>query len=91
MQCLEKFSTVGQLEAAMNLDGVDFAAKYGRDKPEDDDPVVVHCKSGRRSRTAAEKLTELGLTAVRTYKGSFDDWKGQGGRIAFPAKKKREL
>ena len=36
--------------------------------------VVIHCKSGKRSATAARKLQSLGYTRVWSLKGGIDAW-----------------
>ena len=42
-----------------------------------DKPVVVYCRSGNRSRTAAQILTDAGYTNVYDL-GGIIDWAGQG-------------
>jgi rhodanese-related sulfurtransferase len=39
-------------------------------------PVVVHCASGARSRTAAEQLAAAGFAVIDL--GAMDDWPGEG-------------
>ena len=41
--------------------------------PETDEPVLVYCRSGHRSAIAAEKLAELGYSAVYDF-GGIMDW-----------------
>lgn len=42
--------------------------------PEDrDKPILVYCRSGRRSKLAAESLVRLGYTAVLEF-GGINDW-----------------
>ena len=38
-------------------------------------PVFVYCKSGGRSRAAANKLIKAGYKEVYNLKGGFDSWK----------------
>jgi len=38
-------------------------------------PIVVYCRSGRRSSIAAETLAEMGYTDVSDF-GGIDNWKG---------------
>ena len=40
-------------------------------------PVAVYCRSGRRSRNAAERLSEKGYTVFNLDKG-FEGWKEAG-------------
>ena len=41
--------------------------------PEKDTPVLVYCRSGNRSKTASQKLAELGYTQVYEF-GGIKDW-----------------
>ena len=41
--------------------------------PEKDTTVLVYCRSGNRSKTAAQKLAELGYTEVYEF-GGIKDW-----------------
>lgn len=43
-------------------------------KFEKDRPVIVYCRSGRRSTIASEQLEQAGYTAIFNYQGSFNDW-----------------
>lgn len=40
-------------------------------------PVALYCKSGRRSREAAQKLSKAGFKVYNLYKG-IEDWKEHG-------------
>jgi len=42
-------------------------------------PIVVYCRSGRRSEIAAETLTAMGFTDVSDF-GGIDNWKGKLAR-----------
>jgi adenylyltransferase/sulfurtransferase len=37
-------------------------------------PVVVYCRSGQRSRTAARRLTEAGFDRVTSMRGGIRAW-----------------
>ena len=41
--------------------------------PEKDTPVLVYCRSGNRSKTASQKLADLGYTQVYEF-GGIKDW-----------------
>ncbi len=49
----------------------EFAALAGKT----DRPIVVYCRSGRRSAIAAKTLADLGYTNVADF-GGIDRWKG---------------
>lgn len=44
--------------------------------PDKDQLIMVYCRSGRRSKEAAEKLAKLGYTNVVEF-GGIIDWKGE--------------
>lgn len=44
--------------------------------PDKDQLIYVHCRSGRRSKQAAEKLIELGYTNIVEF-GGIQEWKGE--------------
>ena len=45
--------------------------------------IVLTCRSGQRSLTAAALLQEAGLPAHAHLAGGFLDWTGQGGPVAY--------
>ncbi|MCC2637763.1 MAG: hypothetical protein K0Q68_1482 [Moraxellaceae bacterium] len=45
-------------------------------------PVVVYCKSGRRSAIAAEFLEKQGFTQLEHLTGDMQDWQQQGRPVA---------
>ncbi len=47
--------------------------------PDKDQLIMVYCRSGRRSKEAAEKLVKLGYTDVVEF-GGILDWKGETER-----------
>lgn len=44
--------------------------------PDKDQKILVYCRSGNRSKQAAEKLVKLGYTNVVEI-GGINDWKGE--------------
>ena len=48
----------------------DEAEKTLKDK---DQLILVYCRSGRRSKEAAQKLVDLGYTNVKEF-GGINDW-----------------
>ena len=44
--------------------------------PNKDQLIMVYCRSGRRSKEAAEKLVKLGYTNIVEF-GGIIDWKGE--------------
>ena len=44
----------------------------------DDKLIVLHCRGGTRSRKAAQKLRDCGMTNVVELRGGIDAWKAAG-------------
>lgn len=47
-----------------------------------DQPIVLYCRSGRRSAKAAETLEAAGFQQVEVMKGGFPDWRDAGLEVA---------
>ena len=44
--------------------------------PDKNAQILVYCRSGRRSKIAAEGLVKLGYTNIKEF-GGIIDWKGE--------------
>jgi rhodanese-related sulfurtransferase len=73
--------TLGHIREATNLPLVDLPAHLP-DLVRENRPVVVVCKTDRRSSMAAQQLEEAGLSNVSVLRGGMERWRGLG----FPAK-----
>ncbi|TMW44620.1 hypothetical protein DOY81_010297 [Sarcophaga bullata] len=51
-----------------------FKARYGRDKPDKNNEIIFHCRSGKRSQKAAELARTLGYNNTKNYQGSYIEW-----------------
>ena len=47
-------------------------------------PVLVYCKSGRRSTAAAGELEKLGFKSVRNLQGGINAWTAAGQPVVKP-------
>lgn len=68
----------GHIEGAINIDvdyilEIDDDLTYGNMTIGKARKIIVYCRSGSRSNTAAERLVELGYTQVYDL-GSMDNW-----------------
>ena len=71
----EEFSE-GHIPGAVNIDvkSADFDAKIAQ--LDTSRPVAVYCRSGRRSKLAAERMTNAGLQVTELADGILS-WKGE--------------
>lgn len=51
--------------------------RYSFDRPLPASQLIVYCRSGKRSATAAEELEKRGYRNVRNYQGSWLDWEAR--------------
>jgi len=71
-----------EIPEAFLLEPDQFLAKYKFPLPNKDaQNVVLTCRSGRRVKVAIKRLEPSGFTNLRSYDGSFNDWKKKGGKI----------
>lgn len=57
----------------------EFEDRFGFERPGKDQEVVFYCKSGVRSRAAADFARQAGWGTVAEYPGSWSDWEKNGG------------
>lgn len=65
----------GHIEGALNIDFLEdgFAQKVEH-KLDKDKPVMLYCRSGRRSAAAARELEALGFKEIYDLEGGFLQW-----------------
>ena len=68
----EEFSE-GHIEGAILIPEYEIAERAEREIPEKDTLILVYCRSGRRSKIAADALVQLGYTNVKEF-GGIIDW-----------------
>lgn len=64
----------GHIPGAMLIPDYEVMANANTMLPDKDQLILVYCRSGRRSKLAAETLAELGYTNVKEF-GGIVDWK----------------
>ncbi|CUA77474.1 hypothetical protein RSOLAG22IIIB_02489 [Rhizoctonia solani] len=57
----------------------EFRNKHGFKKPTVNQEIIVYCRSGKRSATAADIANKYGYTNVKNYSGSWLDWSKREG------------
>ena len=63
----------GHIPGAIVISHEEIAEKAGDVLTDKDQLILVYCRSGRRSKIAAEALVELGYTNIREF-GGISDW-----------------
>ena len=71
----DEFAT-GYIPSAINVANESIGTDEIPELPDKDQLIMVYCRSGRRSKEAAEKLVKLGYTNIVEF-GGILDWKGE--------------
>ena len=66
----------GHIPNAINVANEDIGTDEIAQLPAKDQLILVYCRSGRRSKEAAEKLVKLGYTNIVEF-GGILDWNGE--------------
>ena len=64
----------GHIPRAILIPEYEIADRAEKELPDKDQLILVYCRSGRRSKIAAEELVKLGYTNVKEF-GGIIDWK----------------
>ena len=63
----------GHIPGAILIPEYEIADRAEKERPDKDQLILVYCRSGRRSKIAAEELVKLGYTNVKEF-GGIIDW-----------------
>ena len=66
----------GHIPGAINVANESIGTDEIPELPDKNQLIMVYCRSGRRSKEAAEKLVKLGYTNIVEF-GGILDWKGK--------------
>ena len=66
----------GHIPGAINVANEEIGTEEIPELPDKAQLILVYCRSGRRSKEAAEKLVKLGYTNIVEF-GGILDWKGE--------------
>ena len=64
----------GHIPGAILIPEYEIADRAEKELPDKNRLILVYCRSGRRSKIAAEELVKLGYTNVKEF-GGIIDWK----------------
>ena len=67
---------LGHIPNAINVPNESIGTSDIPELPNKEQLILVYCRSGRRSKEAAEKLVKLGYTNIVEF-GGILDWKGE--------------
>lgn len=62
----------GHIKGAVCIPDTEIATRAEKELPNKDQLILVYCRSGRRSKLAAETLANLGYTNVQEFGGILD-------------------
>ena len=63
----------GHIPGAIMIPEYEIAVRAENELPDKDQLILVYCRSGRRSKIAAEELVKLGYTNIKEF-GGIIDW-----------------
>ncbi len=63
----------GHIEGAILIPEYEISERAEKELPDKDQLILVYCRSGRRSKIAAQALADLGYTNVKEF-GGIIDW-----------------
>ena len=63
----------GHIPGAILIPEYEIADRAEKELPDKDKLILVYCRSGRRSKIAAEELVKLGYTNIKEF-GGIIDW-----------------
>ena len=63
----------GHIPGAILIPNTEIEARAEQELPDKDQLILVYCRSGRRSKLAADILVSLGYTDIREF-GGIIDW-----------------
>ncbi len=66
----------GHIPGAINVANETIGAEAPAELPDKDQVIYIYCRSGNRSKQAAEKLAALGYTNITEF-GGIIDWTGE--------------
>ena len=59
----------GHIPGAILIPEYEIASRAEKELPDKDQLILIYCRSGRRSKIAAEELVKLGYTNVKEFGG----------------------
>ena len=66
----------GHIPGAVLIPNEDIGTEMPKELPDPDQIILIYCRSGNRSRQAAQKLFDMGYTNIYEF-GGINTWEGE--------------
>ena len=73
----------GHIENSLNIDYFSDEFYINVDKLDKNIPIILYCRSGRRSGLSANKIKKLGFKEIYNLEGGVLEWIVQGNVVVF--------
>ena len=73
----------GYIESSLNIDYFSNEFSVNADKLDKNTPIILYCRSGKRSSMSANKISKLGFKEIYNLEGGILEWIEEGNVIVF--------
>jgi len=73
----------GYIENSLNIDYFSNEFSVNADKLDKTTPIILYCRSGKRSSMSANKISKLGFKEIYNLEGGILEWIEEGNAVIF--------
>ena len=73
----------GYIENSLNIDYFSNEFSVNADKLDKTIPIILYCRSGKRSSMSANKISKLGFKEIYNLEGGILEWIEEGNAVVF--------
>ena len=73
----------GYIENSLNIDYFSNDFSVNADKLDKSTPIILYCRSGKRSSMSANKISKLGFKEIYNLEGGILEWIEEGNAVVF--------
>jgi len=73
----------GYIENSLNIDYFSNEFSVNADKLDKNTPIILYCRSGKRSSMSANKISKLGFKEIYNLQGGILEWIEEGNAVVF--------
>ncbi len=73
----------GYIESSLNIDYFSNEFSVNADKLDKTIPIILYCRSGKRSSMSANKISKLGFKEIYNLQGGILEWIEEGNAVVF--------